>query len=120
MPLLLEYEYVGQDVSPEEPLVGEVIHAIDQGDGESLRAALADLHPAESANLVESIPERDREDLWGFVPEEQAAEVMANLGDVARESLVEELAPEALTSCRGHGIGRPGRPGRESARRPWR
>ncbi len=88
-------------LSPEEQLVGEVIQAIGQGDEAGLRATLAELHPAESANLVESIPERDREYLWGFVPEEQAAEVMANLGEVARESLVEELAPEALTNAAG-------------------
>ena len=37
-------------LSPEEQLVGEVIQAIGQGDEAGLRAALADLHPAESAS----------------------------------------------------------------------
>ena len=37
-----------------ELLVDEVMAAIDEGDDERLRDALADLHPADSANLVAS------------------------------------------------------------------
>ena len=85
----------------EEQLVEAVMSAIDEGDDDRLRDALADLHPADSANLVASIPEPDREHLWNFMPEETAGEVISHLDDVARESLIGQMEPHEVASAVG-------------------
>ncbi len=84
-----------------EQLVDEVMAAIGQGDDERLRDALADLHPADSANLVASIPEPDRERLWTCMPEETAGEVISHLDDVARDSLIEQMEPHEVALAVG-------------------
>ena len=84
-----------------EQLVEEVMSAIDKGDNDRLRDALADLHPADSANLVASIPEPDREHLWNFMPEEIAGEVISHLDDVARDSLIGQMEPQEVASAVG-------------------
>ena len=88
-------------VIDKEQLVDEVMSAIDEGDDARLRDALADLHPADSANLVASIPEPDREHLWTCMPEESAGEVISHLDDVARESLIEQMEPHEVASAVG-------------------
>jgi len=84
-----------------EQLVEEVMSAIDEGDDDRLRDALADLHPADSANLVASIPEPDREHLWNFMPEETAGEVISHLDDVARDSLIGQMEPHEVATAVG-------------------
>jgi magnesium transporter len=84
-----------------EQLVEEVMSAIDKGDNDRLRDALAELHPADSANLVASIPEPDREHLWNFMPEEIAGEVISHLDDVARDSLIGQMEPQDVASAVG-------------------
>jgi magnesium transporter len=88
-------------VIDEEQLVEAVMSAIDDGDDDRLRDALADLHPADSANLVASIPEPDREHLWNFMPEETAGEVISYLDDVARDSLIGQMEPHEVASAVG-------------------
>jgi len=85
----------------EEQLVEEVMSAIDEGDDDRLRDALADLHPADSANLVASIPEPDREHLWTCMPEDTAGEVISYLDDVARDSLIGQMEPHEVASAVG-------------------
>jgi len=82
-----------------EQLVEEVMSALDEGNEARLREALAELHPADSAHLVCSIPEPDREQLWNCIPEEDAGEVISHLDEIARESLIEQLEPEQLATA---------------------
>jgi len=82
-----------------EQLVDEVMTAIGEGDEARLRETLADLHPADSAHLVSSIPEPDREQLWNYIPEENAGEVISHLDEVARESLIEQLEPVQVATA---------------------
>lgn len=84
-----------------EQLVEEVMSAIDAGDDARLRDTLADLHPADSANLVASIPDPDREHLWSFVPEETAGEVISHLEEVARDSVIGQMQPHEVASAVG-------------------
>jgi magnesium transporter len=88
-------------VIDKEQLVEEVMSAIDEGDDDRLRDALADLHPADSANLVASIPEPDREHLWTCMPEESAGEVISHLDEVARDSLIGQMEPHEVASAVG-------------------
>jgi magnesium transporter len=85
----------------EGQLVDEVMSAIDRGDEQRLRETLADLHPAERANLVASIPEPDRSYLWNCMPDETAGEVISHLDEVARDSLIEQMEPQQVASAVG-------------------
>lgn len=66
---------------------------------EALRAELDRLHPAETADLLESLPPEERRQLWDLVPEGQKGEVITYLGDEARASILEEMDHAELVSA---------------------
>ncbi|MGH8581341.1 MAG: magnesium transporter [Gammaproteobacteria bacterium] len=67
--------------------------AIGEGDRDAAAHALADLHPSEIADLLESAPGEQREVLWGLVPVEIQGEVLSHAHDAVRVTLLELLAP---------------------------
>ena len=84
-----------QDTSPVKEqyptLIETIFEAQARGEVESLRETLAPLEPAELAHLLESLPESQRGELWKLIPEPSSGEVLAELGEVARRSLVDDL-----------------------------
>ena len=63
-------------------------HALDSGALTSVQRALHVLHPAEIGRLLESLPTRSREVLWGAVETEDRGEVLLHVADEVRESLM--------------------------------
>ena len=47
-----------------QQVLGDVVDALDQGDDDTLRALLGDLHPAETAQILESLPSAQRDSLY--------------------------------------------------------
>jgi len=89
---------IDEKTQPEESLLEGSLHDLSAGDMLALRERLAELHPAEAADLIESVPEPERERLWRELPEETAGDVLAEMGEVARAALVEDLTPEEMTA----------------------
>ncbi|MCB1773077.1 MAG: magnesium transporter [Gammaproteobacteria bacterium] len=72
---------------------------IEAGRLRELEAALADLHPAEVADLLEAMPPEQRSLLWQAVPVEQESEVLPNLHDEARASIIVEMDDAELVAA---------------------
>ncbi len=77
------------------------LHDLSSGDETALKARLDELRAGEIADLIESVPEPEREKVWELVPEEAAGEVLADLGEKARASLAEELPAEQMIAAAG-------------------
>ena len=60
---------------------------------------LAEMHPAEIAHLFESIPSDQRDAIWPFIPPEHEGEVLLNLNDAVRASVIKKMDPEALIAA---------------------
>ena len=79
-------------------VLGDVVDALDRGDDVGLRALLGDLHPAETAQILESLPSAQRESLWDQIHESVHADVLAEAEDVVRADHMENLEPHELAA----------------------
>lgn len=85
----------------QENLIEVVARHLAAGEKTALQDRIAGLHPAEIAHLIESLPAPEREQLWCFVPEAVAGEVLVHLGEIARTGLVATLPAEDVIAAAG-------------------
>jgi len=65
----------------------------------TLRALLNDLHPADIAFILESLPTDERQMVWRLVRSEHDADVLLEVDDWVRESLIEEMDHQDLLAA---------------------
>lgn len=80
-------------------LIQQLLEAHEDFEKEKLLDIFANLEAVEIAHLLESIPDSYRGRLWQFIPEEQRGDVLVELGDVARLSLVDYLEHEEVVAA---------------------
>ncbi len=73
--------------------------SIEQGDQGALKQMIYDLHSAELAKLLESMPPRERSILWENTPEERNAEVLVEVQDEVRDSLIQTMDKEDVVAA---------------------
>ena len=73
--------------------------AIDEGAVRSAERMLSKLHPAEIAQLLESLPQSRREIVWEMTDPELDGDVLVELSDDVRAQLIREMDPEELTAA---------------------
>ncbi|HEX4763770.1 MAG TPA: hypothetical protein VFU92_05515, partial [Usitatibacter sp.] len=56
-----------------------------------LRARLADMHPADVAYVLEGLPLDDRLFVWGRVPGDQEGEILLEVSDAVRDTLLADM-----------------------------
>ncbi|RVU82799.1 magnesium transporter [Leucothrix sargassi] len=83
--------------SPE--LLHQVIEALEDFDKEVLLDLFHDLEASEIARLLESIPDSQRGQLWSVIPQDRNGDVLVELGEVARLSLVNYLEHEQVVEA---------------------
>ena len=76
--------------------VREVLDAVADGDDENARALVAELHPADIADLIELTPGDERDDLIEALAGIVDADVYAELNDYVREDVIDEMGPQQL------------------------
>ena len=86
-----------KDNEPE--LIDELLEALEDFDKEVLIELFADLEASEIARLLESIPDSQRSQLWAIIPEDRNGDVLVELGEVARLSLVNNLEHEQVVEA---------------------
>lgn len=72
-------------------LVEQLLEANEDFEKDKLREIFVSLEAVEIAHLLESIPDSYRGRLWQFIQEEKRGDVLVELGEVARRSLVDYL-----------------------------
>ncbi len=63
-----------------------------------LHAFLNNLHPADIAFILESLPKNERQTIWALVSQSHEAEVLIEVGDWIRESLIEAMNRQDLVA----------------------
>lgn len=96
-----------------QELVQNLVHRQEQGDQRAglienvvqrthdaeLQHLLQGLHPADIAFILESLPRADRQHVWNLVKSEHDGEVLLEVGDGVRESLIETMDREELVAA---------------------
>ena len=78
---------------PRHELVENLVHKQHEA---GLRAKLDTLHPADIAYILEALPREERLYVWDLVKAERDGEILLEVSDAVRESLIETMAPEEL------------------------
>ena len=76
--------------------VREVLDAVADGDDEAARALVAELHPADIADLIELAPGDERGDLIEALAGIVDADVYAELNEYVREDVIDEMEPQQV------------------------
>ena len=71
--------------------VAAIEDLLESGTARQVERMLHALHPAEIADLLESLPRPQRMLLWAQVPAEMDGEILLEVGDEVRETLVEDM-----------------------------
>lgn len=66
-----------------------------------IRVIINDLHPADIAFILESLPVHERQAVWQLVDAEHDADVLLEVDDWARESLIESMNHQDLIAATG-------------------
>ncbi|SFD26025.1 magnesium transporter [Thiohalospira halophila DSM 15071] len=85
--------------SESDELRREFVLALESGDPVAAGERVADLHPAEIAHLLESLPAADREPAWEVIRDRFHADVLSYLNDDLRAELLHRLSPEELVEA---------------------
>ncbi len=86
------------DLEPPEHLRSVIQSALAEGDFARVRAGLSELHPAEIADLLESLPSERRAEVWTLILSERQGEVLSHAQDAVRASLSEHMDPAQLAA----------------------
>ncbi len=86
------------DSATESP-VRRLRAALDSGRWAPVMPLLASLNPAEIANLLSSLPERERNLVWEMVNPENDGEVLLHLPEDVREGLIRQMDTEELVAA---------------------
>jgi len=76
-----------------------LFEALESGTLRQVRRLLHVLHPAEIANLLESLPPAQRELVWELVEEAEGGEILAHLGDDVRNSLINDMETAEIVAA---------------------
>ena len=80
-------------VSPRHELIESLVHRQHLVE---LQLKLHGLHPADIAYILEALPLDDRLLIWRQIQDDQGGEVLLEVSDAVRNSLIETLDPPAL------------------------
>ncbi|CAM5272660.1 MAG TPA: magnesium transporter [Thauera sp.] len=81
---------------PRHELVENLVHKQHEA---GLRTKLDSLHPADIAYILEALPREERLYVWDLVKAERDGEILLEVSDAVRESLIETMAPEELKAA---------------------
>jgi len=66
------------------------------GDFDRVRLLMGDLHPADTAHFVTALSPRERQQVWKLLPQELRGDVLVDLPDAVRDTLIEAMGAEEL------------------------
>ncbi len=102
-----------QDRLRRQHLVADLVHRQEEGDSKAnlvenlvqrqheaeLKALIDTLHPSDIAFILESLPKDERQAIWKLVSPEHDADVLLEVEDWVRESLIEAMDRQDLVAA---------------------
>ena len=79
-----------------EEYITRLKQLIEQHDNEELRKELADMHPADIAELYQSLPEEDGDYLYTLLDGDTAADALMELDEEDRRKLLSSMSAEDI------------------------
>lgn len=73
--------------------------ALESDDIELARDIVATLHPSEIADVIESMPSRDRDNVWQLIDPELEGDVLSHMQDAVRTEFLEQMHPDKLADA---------------------
>ncbi len=89
-------ELVHRQAMPRHDLVENLVHRQHLAE---LQAKLDAMHPADIAHILEALPLVDRLFVWDLVKAERDGEILLEVSDAVRESLIEAMEPKELVAA---------------------
>ena len=83
----------------EQTVLGALREALESGTMRSARRMVAGLRPGEIARLLESLPVTERRVVWELVNRDVEGEVLVELADDVRDSLLRSMDPEQVVAA---------------------
>jgi magnesium transporter len=77
----------------------QILMSATSAQAEDLRVRLETLHPADIAFILEALPLEDRLYVWDLVKAERDGEILLEVSDAVRESLIETMASHELKAA---------------------
>lgn len=77
-------------------LLDDLVHRQHENE---IRALINDLHPSDIAFILESLPQTERQAVWQLVDPEHDADVLLEVDDWARESLIKSMDHQDLIAA---------------------
>ncbi|RQW61566.1 magnesium transporter [Vibrio viridaestus] len=77
----------------------EVTEALENGQFVHVRRQLQDMEPEDIAHLLEASPRKSRDVLWQLTDPEDYGEILDELNEDVKDSLVSKMAPERLAEA---------------------
>lgn len=93
-PSRLEVEDLQRSLREVQELLGEPAPPLER-----LGAMLGTLHAADVAHILEALPLEERLVLWGLVAPEREGEILLEVSDAVRESLIAAMEPKELVAA---------------------
>ncbi len=87
------------DTQTSERRLERLTRALDSGAASQIRSLLGNLHSAEIADLLESVPHGPREILWELTDPEDHGEILVQVNDEVRAGLIDNMETEALIAA---------------------
>ncbi len=84
---------------PELTVIDSLHEALAQNDHELARSVVAELHPSEIADVIESLPSRARDNVWHLINPAQEGDVLSHLQDSVRSEFLEQIPPDKLADA---------------------
>ncbi|HXX11981.1 MAG TPA: magnesium transporter, partial [Burkholderiales bacterium] len=89
-------DLVHKQAGPRQQLVEGLVHKQHMA---GLQAKLAALHPADVAYILEALPLARRLRVWDLVQGEREGEILLELSEPVRETLIAHMEPEELVAA---------------------
>ena len=101
LPVSLDSDVLDSEDRLRPRFVREVLDAVADGDDEAARSLVADLHPADIADLIELAPGDERGDLIKALAGIVDADVYAEMNEHVREDMIDEMEPQQVADLAG-------------------
>ncbi|MDE5969945.1 MAG: magnesium transporter [Muribaculaceae bacterium] len=85
-----------KELKPEQ--IEDIRHIIDTGDKDAATQELADMHPAEIAELYQELDEEQGETLFNMLEGDTAADVLMELDEEDRKRILSDMSPEDIAT----------------------
>ena len=99
--LMLAHSHVAEEADGEDGSAFEIpaLALPTPEHAAELKAQLDALHPADIAYILEALPLEERRYVWNLVKADRDGEILLEVSDAVRESLIEVMAPHELKAA---------------------